>query len=273
MGSAKSHQLTRNGKAMAIVYVGIDLAKNVFALNRVNATGAVQLRQPKLARGKLNEVVAALPPCTIGIEACTGAHHWARLFTAHGHTVKQGPARPCRCEHDDDLHARAQSRWRSRAQPVGCTRAGVGRPAGRDAAPRVRAARTRARLRAGLARGCLGIACRGVRHAAPRQRDRFAQHVQVANVVGQQQQQTGLHQIALLVAEAAVGGNQRFVESVAGAVRVALVLAGAEEMGFGVEVSGHAGSPVWVARASAARKAAASKRRQRAATCWSGRIR
>ena len=33
-------------------------------------------------------LVAALPPCTIGIEACSGAHHWARLFAAHGHTVK-----------------------------------------------------------------------------------------------------------------------------------------------------------------------------------------
>ena len=73
---------------MSIVCVGIDLAKNVFALHGVSATGAVQLRQPKVARGKLNEVVAALPPCIIGIEACSGAHHWARLFAGHGHTVK-----------------------------------------------------------------------------------------------------------------------------------------------------------------------------------------
>jgi transposase len=73
---------------MAIVTVGIDLAKNVFALHSVNGTGAVQLRQPKVARGKLNELVASLPPCTIGMEACSGAHHWARLFAAHGHVVK-----------------------------------------------------------------------------------------------------------------------------------------------------------------------------------------
>ena len=73
---------------MSIVFVGIDLAKNVFALHGVNAAGAVQLRQPKVARAKLNEFVAALPPCTIGIEACSGAHHWGRLFAAHGHTVK-----------------------------------------------------------------------------------------------------------------------------------------------------------------------------------------
>ena len=73
---------------MAIVTVGIDLAKNVFALHGVNVSGDVQLRQPKVTRAKLSEVVAALPPCTIGMEACSGAHHWARLFAGYGHTVK-----------------------------------------------------------------------------------------------------------------------------------------------------------------------------------------
>ena len=33
MGSPASHQLTRKGKPMAIVHVGIDLAKNIFALH------------------------------------------------------------------------------------------------------------------------------------------------------------------------------------------------------------------------------------------------
>ena len=61
------------GEVMSIVFVGIDLAKNVFALHGVNAAGAVQLRQPKVARTKLNEVVAALPACTIGSEACSGS--------------------------------------------------------------------------------------------------------------------------------------------------------------------------------------------------------
>jgi transposase len=73
---------------MTILTVGIDLAKNVFAVHGVDASGAVQLRQPKVARAKLNALVAALPPCTIGIEACSGAHHWARLFAAHGHSVR-----------------------------------------------------------------------------------------------------------------------------------------------------------------------------------------
>jgi transposase len=73
---------------MAILTVGIDLAKNVFALNGVNESGKPELVRPAVARGKLTEMVAALPPCTIGMEACSGAHHWARLFIAHGHTVR-----------------------------------------------------------------------------------------------------------------------------------------------------------------------------------------
>jgi len=32
--------------------------------------------------------VAGLPPCTIAMEACSGSHHWARLFVQHGHIVK-----------------------------------------------------------------------------------------------------------------------------------------------------------------------------------------
>ena len=73
---------------MAIVFVGIDLAKNVFALHGVNEHGRAALVRPSVARAKLHELVASLPPCTIGMEACTGAHHWARLFIAAGHTVR-----------------------------------------------------------------------------------------------------------------------------------------------------------------------------------------
>jgi transposase len=73
---------------MSILFLGIDLAKNVFALHGANEAGKPELQRPKVARGKLTEVVAALPPCTIGIEACSGAHHWAREFAKYGHTVK-----------------------------------------------------------------------------------------------------------------------------------------------------------------------------------------
>ena len=66
----------------------IDLAKNVFAVHGVNEGGKVDLRQPRVARAKLNALIAGLPPGLIGMEACSGAHYWARQFQAHGHTVK-----------------------------------------------------------------------------------------------------------------------------------------------------------------------------------------
>ena len=73
---------------MTIIAIGIDLAKNIFAVHGVNVGGAVCLRQPKVARAKLGAMIAALPPGVIGMEACSGAHHWARQFQAHGHTVR-----------------------------------------------------------------------------------------------------------------------------------------------------------------------------------------
>ncbi len=72
----------------AIVTIGIDLAKNVFAVHGVDATGKPVLLRPSVPRAKLLELIAALPPCLIGMEACSGAHHWAREFQRFGHTVR-----------------------------------------------------------------------------------------------------------------------------------------------------------------------------------------
>ena len=66
---------------------GIDLAKNVFSLHAVDGRGVVVLRKT-VNRGRLAALVAQLPPCLIGLEACSGAHEWARRFAQHGHTVK-----------------------------------------------------------------------------------------------------------------------------------------------------------------------------------------
>ena len=73
---------------MVILYVGIDLAKSVFAMHGVNEAGKPMLVRPSVARAKLHELIASLPPCVIGMEACSGAHHWARLFMRYGHTVR-----------------------------------------------------------------------------------------------------------------------------------------------------------------------------------------
>lgn len=58
------------GKSMtAIVTIGIDPAKNVFAVHGVDATGKPALVRPKVPRTKLLELIAALPPCPIGMQA------------------------------------------------------------------------------------------------------------------------------------------------------------------------------------------------------------
>lgn len=67
---------------MAIVHIGIDLAKNVFAVHGINDDGKPELVRPALPRARLHELIATLPPCTVAMEACSGAHHRARLFAA-----------------------------------------------------------------------------------------------------------------------------------------------------------------------------------------------
>lgn len=72
---------------MNIKALGIDIAKNVFELHGVDARGKTVYKK-RLSRGKLPEVLANLPPCLIGIEACGGSHYWAKKFKGMGHDVR-----------------------------------------------------------------------------------------------------------------------------------------------------------------------------------------
>ena len=72
---------------MQITTVGIDLAKNVFQVHGVNERGKAVLRK-RLRRDQVAAFFANLPACLLGMEACGGAHHWARKLQAMGHTVK-----------------------------------------------------------------------------------------------------------------------------------------------------------------------------------------
>jgi transposase len=72
---------------MEVAFLGIDLAKNVFQLHGENADGQVVL-QRRVRRDRVMAEVEALSPCTIGIEACTGAFYWQRRFEAVGHRVR-----------------------------------------------------------------------------------------------------------------------------------------------------------------------------------------
>jgi len=70
-----------------VTTVGIDLAKKVFSLHGVDGAGRTVLRRT-VRRDRLVETLAKLPPCLVGMEACSGAHEWARRFQRHGHTVR-----------------------------------------------------------------------------------------------------------------------------------------------------------------------------------------
>jgi transposase len=72
---------------MNAAFIGIDLAKNTFSLHGTDAQGKMVLKKT-ISRGKLLAFFANLPLCTVGMEACTGAHHWARVLRSLGHDAR-----------------------------------------------------------------------------------------------------------------------------------------------------------------------------------------
>lgn len=74
---------------MKIIRVGVDLAKNVFQVHGVDRHEKPVWRR-KLNRAEWLKVLLNKiePGCEIGMEACGGAHHWARQLQRHGYTVK-----------------------------------------------------------------------------------------------------------------------------------------------------------------------------------------
>lgn len=72
---------------MNINMLGIDIAKSVFQLHGIDKAGKAELKK-RLTRKELLPYIAKLTPCTIVMEACSGANYWYRQFKALGHEVK-----------------------------------------------------------------------------------------------------------------------------------------------------------------------------------------
>jgi transposase len=72
---------------MQVTTVGLDLAKRVFQVHGIDERGKVAVRK-QLRRREVMGFFATLPPCLMGMEACGGAHYWARCLRGYGHTVK-----------------------------------------------------------------------------------------------------------------------------------------------------------------------------------------
>lgn len=98
--------------------IGMDIAKNVFQIHAVDPeTGEIE--RLKLKRAKVVEFFANRQPSLVALEACGGAHHWARTLSTQGHQVKLLPARHVKAfVLRDKTDARdAQAIWVAAQQP------------------------------------------------------------------------------------------------------------------------------------------------------------
>jgi len=75
---------------MEITTIGLDLAKHIFQVHGVDATGQVVFRK-SLRRAQVLPFFAKLPSCLVGMEACGTSHHWARALIKLGHEVRLMP--------------------------------------------------------------------------------------------------------------------------------------------------------------------------------------
>ena len=69
---------------MKIKTFGVDLAKNVFQVHGVDQHGRPVVKKC-LKRTQVLAFFAQLEPCLVVMEACGGAHYWARKLQAQGH--------------------------------------------------------------------------------------------------------------------------------------------------------------------------------------------
>jgi hypothetical protein len=82
-----SEPATKEPPTMSITMIGLDTARSIFQIHAVNETGKAEIRR-KLSRHDLIPFFKKQELCTVVLEACGAAHHWARILTGLGHDVK-----------------------------------------------------------------------------------------------------------------------------------------------------------------------------------------
>jgi hypothetical protein len=82
--------LDRGACMKQVAMIGIDLAKQVFQIHGTDQHGQPCVRR-QLRRSQLLPWLAQQPPCIMAMEACHGAHHWARRLAEMGHDVRLIP--------------------------------------------------------------------------------------------------------------------------------------------------------------------------------------
>jgi transposase len=75
-----------------VTTIGLDIAKHIFQVHGADAAGHALFRK-RVTRPKLLGFLAAQAPCVVAMEACAGAHYWAREIGKLGHRVQLIPLR------------------------------------------------------------------------------------------------------------------------------------------------------------------------------------
>ncbi len=75
---------------MEITTIGLDLAKSIFQVHAIDASGNVVVKKA-FRRAQVLPFFRRLKPCLVGIEACGTSHYWARELSRFGHDVRLMP--------------------------------------------------------------------------------------------------------------------------------------------------------------------------------------
>jgi transposase len=105
--------------------IGLDIAKNVFALGGIDQHGLAVMKR-LLSRDEVLRVFANIPPTSVAIEACAGSHYWARALAKQGHEVRLIAAQHARVyvsRNKNDMNdalaiAEARSRAKTKYVPI-----------------------------------------------------------------------------------------------------------------------------------------------------------
>jgi transposase len=79
--------MSKHSENRRVNVLGIDLGKSSFQVHGVDGRGRKVVSR-KLSRPKLKQYLVNLPACVVAMEACAGAHYWARLVRSYGHGAK-----------------------------------------------------------------------------------------------------------------------------------------------------------------------------------------
>jgi transposase len=83
VGAVKAPHNLEEPKMQTITTIGLDIAKSVFQVHGIDAEDRVIIRR-QLKRRYVLAFFQKLPPCLVGIKACSSSHHWSRELKALG---------------------------------------------------------------------------------------------------------------------------------------------------------------------------------------------